>query len=94
MWLIGRLSVACIFWKINLVRWIRPILNLYTSIKAQSSEQAAVEQEKVQSQLESMSAKLDEVANKKESLIAFRATSVKDSGTSSQQSVKKHGEFW
>ena len=40
-----------------------------------------------------MSAKLDEVANKKEPVIAFRGGGVKDSGSSSTQSVKKHGEF-
>ena len=57
------------------------------------SEQAAVEQEKVQSQLESLSAKLDEVANNKEPVIAFRGTGVKDSGSSWTQSVKKYGEF-
>ena len=57
------------------------------------SEQAAVEQEKVQNQLESLSAKLNEVANKKEPVIAFRGTGVKDSGTSSTQSVNKYGEF-
>ena len=57
------------------------------------SEQAAVEQEKVQNQLESLSAKLDEVANKKEPVIAFRGSGVKDSGGSSTESVKQHGEF-
>ena len=40
-----------------------------------------------------MSAKLDEVANKEEPVIAFRAKSVKDSGTSSQESVNRFGEF-
>ena len=58
------------------------------------SEQAAVEQEKVQNQLESLSAKLDEVANKKEPIIAFRATGVKDSGTANSQYISpRHGEF-
>ena len=63
------------------------------TIKAQSSEQAAVEQEKIQNQLEEMSVKLNEVANKKESVVAFRGTSVKDSGGGSKESVSKHGEF-
>ena len=63
-------------------------------IKAQSSEQAAVEQEKVQNQLEEMSVKLNEVANTKEPVVAFRGTGVKDSGTSSEQYLdNRHGEF-
>ena len=57
------------------------------------SEQAAVEREKVQNQLESLSAKLDEVANNKEPVIAFRGTGVKDSGSSSTQSYSGYGEF-
>ena len=63
------------------------------TIKAQTSEQAAVEQEKVQNQFEEMSIKLNEVANAKEPVVAFRGTGVKDSGSSSTQSVSKHGEF-
>ena len=55
---------------------------------------ASVEQEKVQNQLEEMSAKLNEVANTKEPVVAFRGTGVKDSGGSSEQYVgKRHGEF-
>ena len=52
---------------------------------------ATVEQEKVQNQLKEISAKLDEVANKKEPVIAFRGSGVKDSGGSTQQPVTKHG---
>ena len=66
---------------------------LIPTIKAQTSEQAAVEQEKVQNQLEEMSLKLNEVANAKEPVIAFRGTGVKDSGSSSKQYVEKYGEF-
>ena len=40
-----------------------------------------------------MSLKLNEIANKKEPVVAFRGTGVKDSGTSSEQSVSKYGEF-
>ena len=49
-----------------------------------------VEQEKVQNQLTTMSAKLIEIDNRKEPVIAFRATSVKDSGSSNQQRVNKN----
>ena len=68
---------------------------MYILCKAQPypSEQAAVEQEKVRSQLESMSAKLDKVASKKEPVIAFRGSGVKDSGNSHKQDVSKYGEF-
>ena len=63
-----------------------------TQIKAQPypSERAAVEQEKVQNQLEVMSTKLDEIANKEEAIVAFRATSVKDSGGNAEQYVSKN----
>ena len=44
------------------------------------SEQAAVEQEKVQKKLTAMSAKLNEIDSRKEPFYAFRVTSVKDSG--------------
>ena len=49
-----------------------------------------VEQEKVQNQLTTMSEKLNEIDNRKEPVIAFRATAVKDSGSSSTQSVRKN----
>ena len=49
-----------------------------------------VEQEKVKNQLTTMSAKLNEIDNRKEPVIAFRATSVKDSGSSMEQSVSKN----
>ena len=52
---------------------------------------ASVEQEKVQNQLEEMSVKLNEVANKKEPVVAFRGTSVKDSGSSSTVNYSGHG---
>lgn len=48
-----------------------------------------MEQAKVQNQLEVMSAKLNEISNGKEPIVAFRATSVKDSGGSSEQYVLK-----
>ena len=51
------------------------------------SEQVAVEQEKVQHQLATLSAKLNEIDNKKEPVYAFRVTSVKDVGGSSSQKV-------
>ena len=63
------------------------------TIKAQSSEQAAVEQEKVQNQLEEISVKLNEVANAKEPVVAFRGTGVKDSGSHNTVSVHKDGKF-
>ena len=47
------------------------------------SEQAAVEQEKVQNQLKLISVKLNEIENRKEPVVAFRATSVKDAKASS-----------
>ena len=40
-------------------------------------------------QLATISAKLNEIDNRKEPVFAFRVTSVKDSGSSSQQSVSK-----
>ena len=40
-----------------------------------------------------MSVKLNEVANAKEPVIAFRGAGVKDSGSSSSQSYNGHGEF-
>ena len=49
-----------------------------------------VEQEKVKNQLTTMSAKSIEIDNRKEPVIAFRATVVKDSGSSSTQSVRKN----
>ena len=49
-----------------------------------------VEQQKVKNQLITMSAKLNEIDNRKEPVIAFRATVVKDSGSSWQQSVDKN----
>ena len=63
-----------------------------TQIKAQPypSERAAVEQEKMKNQLKVMSTKLNEVANKKEPVVAFRATSVKDSGDNAAQYVSKN----
>ena len=63
-----------------------------TKIKAQPypSEQAAVEQQKVQNQLEILSTKLNEIANKEEPVVAFRATSVKDSGGNAEQYVRKN----
>ena len=73
------------------------VKTLCTSIKAQSypSERAALEQEKVQNQLEAMSTvvlqlEMNEIENRKEPLIAFRATGVKDSGTSPEQPVDKN----
>ena len=46
-----------------------------------------VEQEKVQNQLTTMSAKFNEIDNRKEPVIAFRATVVKDVGSSNTESV-------
>ena len=40
-----------------------------------------------------MSVKLNEIANKKEPVVAFRGTGVKDSGSANEQSVNKRGEF-
>ena len=40
-----------------------------------------------------ISAKLDKVAYTKEPVIAFRATSIKDSGTSAEQSVTRFAIF-
>ena len=51
------------------------------------SEQAKVEQEKLQNQLTAMSMKLNEIENRKEPVYAFRVSSVKNSGTSKQESV-------
>ena len=59
------------------------------------SEQAAVEQEKIQNQMTTMSAKLNEIDNRKEPVYAFRATSVKNSWSSSSTSVNyKPGKRW
>ena len=58
------------------------------------SEKVKVEQEKVQNQLKEISIKLNEIANKKEPVFAFRATSVKDlTGNTNTQAVSKHGKF-
>ena len=54
------------------------------------SEQAEVEQEKVRTQLATMSAKLNEIDNKKEPVYAFRVTSVKDSGSPRETHVAKN----
>ena len=40
-----------------------------------------------------MSIKLTEIANKKEPVVAFRGTGVKDSGTANEQRVSRSGEF-
>ena len=67
-------------------------MKFYILIKAQPypSETPALEQEKVQNQLKIMSTKLDEIENRNEPVIAFRATSVKDSGSNYEQSVNKN----
>ena len=57
------------------------------SLEKKIDQLIGVEQEKVQNQLTTMSAKLKEIDELKEPVIAFRATSVKDSGTSSEQYV-------
>ena len=55
---------------------------------------AAVAQENVQKQLLTISTKVNEISNRKEpvnkAVIAFRATAVKDSGSSSEQRVSKN----
>ena len=40
-----------------------------------------------------MSIKLNEIANKNEPVVAFRGTGVKDSGSASEQDVRKQGEL-
>ena len=44
----------------------------------------------MQNQLEVLSTKLNEISNRKEPVVAFRATSVKDSGSSQEQRVSKN----
>ena len=62
--------------------------------KPYPSERSAVEQEKMKNQLEVLSTKLNEISNfKKGPVVAFRATSVKDSGYSSEQYVNRAGTF-
>ena len=48
-----------------------------------------MEQEKVQRQLDAISAKVNEIVNKKDPVVAFRAAAVKDSGGNGMQSVRK-----
>ena len=49
-----------------------------------------VEQEKVQKQLENISVRLIDIENKKEPVVAFRASAVKDSGGGSGERVSKN----
>ena len=67
-------------------------IDFYIQNKAQPypSEQAEVEQERVQNQLAIITTKLNEIDNRKEPVYAFRVTSVKDSGSSSQQRVERN----
>ncbi len=60
-----------------------------SSQKAQPypSEQAAAEQEKIQNQLTTMSAKLNDLDNRREPVYAFRVTSVKNPHTSYTKSI-------
>ena len=51
---------------------------------------AAVAQENVQKQLLTISTKVNEISNRKEPVIAFRATAVKDSGISREQQVSRN----
>ena len=44
----------------------------------------------MQSRLDAISTKLNEIANKQDPVVAFRAAAVKDSGSGSTQSVKKN----
>ena len=54
-----------------------------------------VEQEKVQNQLDALSAKLKEVENQKEPVVAIRAAAVKGSGGSATQTVNASpGMYW
>ena len=64
-------------------RWISSKI-LFIPNKAQPypSEQEALEQEKIQNQLANMTAKLNEIDNKKEPIYAFRVTSVKNAWSS------------
>ena len=57
-----------------------------TTISAKIDE---IENGKIQNQLETMSAKLNEIYNRKEPVYAFRATSVKDSGSSSSIHISR-----
>ena len=65
-------------------------LHIQNKAQPYPSEQAEVEQERVQNQLATITTKLNEIDNRKEPVYAFRVTSVKDSGTSSQQHVVKN----
>ena len=53
----------------------------------------AVEQEKVQDQLKLISVKLNEIENRKEPVVAFRARSVKGAKSSSTRVNFNPGEF-
>ena len=67
-------------------------IDFYIQNKAQPypSEQAEVEQERVQNQLATITTKLNEIDNRKEPVYAFRVTSVKDSGTANEQYVSEN----
>ena len=69
---------------------------LVCSGKAQPypSEQAAIESEKVKNKLATISAKLNEIDNRKEPVYAFRVTNV-EAGSSSSERVSRHpGEMF
>ena len=51
------------------------------------SEQEALEQEKIQNQLATMTAKLNEIDNRKEPVYAFRVAGVKNAWSSWQSSI-------
>ena len=55
-----------------------------------SAKMSEIGNGKIQNQLANMSAKLTEIDNRLEPVYAFRVTSVKDSGSSNQQSVNKN----
>ena len=57
------------------------------------SEKASIEQQKVRNKLEDISIKLNEFESKREPVIAFRVTGVRDSGDDRDQSVTRDGEF-
>ena len=64
-------------------------LHIQNKAQPYPSEQEALEQEEIQNQLATMTAKLNEIDNRKEPVYAFRVTSVKGAGSSRDTHVTK-----
>ena len=64
-----------------------------TELEKKIERQATTSQEKVQNQLKPISAKLNEIENRKEPVVAFRATGVKNAMSSSTYVDFNPGEY-